>query len=167
MFSDIIWKEFIKERGPEAMPPSEVRAPRGRSREKLGGGIGMDFSRLRPRGAGTSLGGIASGPLSFMNSFQMMSENIRQGGRRRGAMMAMLDVHHPEILPFIDCKRMTPPERARHLAAAYNLPESLVRNLLADLAWQAPYHGFKITVKLTDEFMAAVEQDVLYPLRDP
>jgi ribonucleoside-diphosphate reductase alpha chain len=135
--------------------------------EKLGGGIGMDFSRLRPRGARTSLGGIASGPLSFMNSFQMMSENIRQGGRRRGAMMAMLDVHHPEILPFIDCKRMTPPERARHLAAAYNLPESLVRNLLADLAWQAPYHGFNITVKLTDEFMAAVEQDVLYPLRDP
>jgi len=47
--------------------------------EKFGGGIGMDFSRLRPRGARTALGGIASGPLSFMNSFQVMSETIRQG----------------------------------------------------------------------------------------
>lgn len=135
--------------------------------EKLGGGIGMDFSRLRPSGARTSLGGIASGPLSFMNSFQMMSETIRQGGRRRGAMMAMLDIHHPEILLFIDCKLMTPPERIAHLAAAYHLPESLAHNLLADLAWQAPYHGFNITVKLTDEFMEAVRRDGPYPLRDP
>lgn len=69
--------------------------------EKLGGGIGMDFSRLRPQGARTSLGGIASGPLSFMNSFQVMSETIRQGEKRRGAMMAMLGVHHPHILPVI------------------------------------------------------------------
>lgn len=135
--------------------------------EKLGGGIGMDFSRLRPRGARTSLAGIASGPLSFMNSFQVMSETIRQGGRRRGAMMAMLDAHHPEILLFIDCKLMTLPERMRHLADNYNLPGSLVRDILSDLSWQAPYHGFNITVKLTDEFMEAVRQDGLYPLRDP
>jgi ribonucleoside-diphosphate reductase alpha chain len=135
--------------------------------EKLGGGIGMDFSRLRPRGARTSLGGIASGPLSFMNSFQVMSETIRQGGRRRGAMMAILDVHHPEILLFIDCKLMTPPERITHLAATYNLPESIAHDLLTDLAWQVPYHGFNITVKLTDEFMEAVRRNALYPLRDP
>lgn len=135
--------------------------------EKLGGGIGMDFSRLRPQGARTSLGGIASGPLSFMNSFQMMSETIRQGGRRRGAMMAILTVDHPEILLFIDCKLMTAPERVKHLTASYNLPESLARAVLTDLSWQAPYHGFNITVKLTDEFMEAVRQDALYPLRDP
>lgn len=135
--------------------------------EKLGGGIGMDFSRLRPRGARTSLGGIASGPLSFMNSFQAMSETIRQGGRRRGAMMAMLAVDHPEILLFIDCKLMTPPDRLKHLAAEYNLPRSLAQDILTDLSWQAPYQGFNITVKLTDEFMEAVQQDTLYPLRDP
>lgn len=135
--------------------------------EKLGGGIGMDFSRLRPQGARTSLGGIASGPLSFMNSFQVMSETIRQGGRRRGAMMAMLDAHHPEILLFIDCKLLTPPDQMKHLAATYNLSGSLAQDILSDLSWQAPYHGFNITVKLTDEFMEAVRQDVLYPLRDP
>lgn len=134
--------------------------------EKLGGGIGMDFSRLRPQGSRTSLGGTASGPLSFMNSFQVMSETIRQGGRRRGAMMAMLDVHHPEILRFIDCKLMTPLERVKHLAAEYNLPGSLAQDILTDLSWQAPYQGFNITVKLTDEFMEAVQQDALYPLRD-
>lgn len=135
--------------------------------EKLGGGIGMDFSQLRPQGARTALGGTASGPLSFMTSFQAMSETIRQGGRRRGAMMAMLDVHHPDILAFLDAKRSTPPERARQLARQHQLPESVAQELLATLGWQAPYAGFNLTVKLTDAFMAAVESDGLYPLRDP
>lgn len=135
--------------------------------EKLGGGIGMDFSQLRPQGARTALGGVASGPLSFMTSFQTMSETIRQGGRRRGAMMAMLDVQHPDILAFLDAKRATPPGRARQLAVEHNLPESLAQELLTDLGWQAPYSGFNLTVKLTDTFMAAVETDGLFPLRDP
>ena len=90
--------------------------------EKFGGGIGVDFSQIRPRGSLTSTGGIASGPLSFMKAFQSMSETIKQGGKRRGAMMAMLQVDHPEILEFIDCKLKTPPERVRFFPAGMVCP---------------------------------------------
>jgi ribonucleoside-diphosphate reductase alpha chain len=135
--------------------------------EKLGGGIGMDFSQIRPSGSLTSAGGMASGPISFMTTFQAMSDTIKQGGKRRGAMMAMLQVDHPEILSFIECKLKTPPERARFLSARYGLPDTFSRRILRDLDWQAPFNGFNITVKLTDEFMDAVRDDQAYPLRDP
>lgn len=135
--------------------------------EKFGGGIGMDFSQIRPRGSLTSTGGIASGPLSFMKAFQSMSETIKQGGKRRGAMMAMLQVDHPEILAFIDCKLKTPPERSRFLSRRHSLPGPISEQILNELSWQAPFNGFNITVKLTDEFMNAVHHGTSYPLRDP
>ncbi len=135
--------------------------------EKFGGGIGMDFSLIRPRGCITSAGGIASGPLSFMKAFQSISETIKQGGKRRGAMMAVLQVDHPEILEFIGCKLKTPPERIRFLSSRHGLPDLISGQILNELSWEAPFNGFNITVKLTDEFMDAVYRDTPYPLRDP
>lgn len=134
---------------------------------KYGGGIGMDFSFLRAEGARTTMGGVASGPLSFMQAFQTMSDTMTQGGRRRGAMMSMLDVQHPEILYFIDCKRKVSTERSVWLKDRYGLEDGAAEGILKDLDWKAPYNGFNISVKLTDEFMSAVEGDRFYPLRNP
>lgn len=75
---------------------------------RSGGGIGMDFSTLRPRSSevrGLGHGATASGPVSFMSMWDTMCSTIMSAGARRGAMMAVLRVDHPDILEFIEAKR--------------------------------------------------------------
>jgi ribonucleoside-diphosphate reductase alpha chain len=94
-----------------------------------GGGTGMTYERLRP--AGTPVGegrGMASGPVSFMQIVNTMTETVKQGGVRRGANMGILSVHHPDILRFIQAKTD-----------------------------QKSLTNFNISVTVTDKFLRAVE----------
>ncbi len=104
-----------------------------------GGGVGYDFSTLRPRGTrAKGVGAIASGPVSFMSVWDAMCETILSTGARRGAMMATLRCDHPDIEEFIAAKKDT--DALRH---------------------------FNLSVLLTDAFMSAVRMDQSWPLVFP
>ena len=103
-----------------------------------GGGCGVDLSKLRPNGAAVhNASKTSSGPVSFMDMFSQVTQTISQNGRR-GALMISIDVNHPDIDEFIDCK--TDLERVKFA---------------------------NISVRVNDEFMRAVENDEDYMLRWP
>lgn len=107
--------------------------------QQTGGGNGFSFSRLRPKGTLVhSSAGQATGPVGFLRVYDQAFEEIAQGGVRRGANMAVLNVGHPDILEFITCKT----------------DENAITN-------------FNISVGITDSFMRAVADDEMWQLCFP
>jgi ribonucleoside-diphosphate reductase alpha chain len=112
------------------------RAAEAAETMRKGGGIGYDFSRLRPRGDHiNSLDSQSSGPVSFMGIFDAVCQTIASSGHRRGAQMGVLRIDHPDILDFIRAKRNS---------------DKLT--------------GFNISVGITDAFMEALDSDTEYDL---
>lgn len=107
---------------------------------QTGGGTGFNFSRLRPRGDSVtkSSGGFATGPVSFMKVFDIATRQVMQGGKKRGANMGILNVDHPDIWEFINCK-----------------------------SEKGEIENFNISVGVTDAFMKAVEADGEWQLKNP
>jgi ribonucleoside-diphosphate reductase alpha chain len=113
------------------------RAKEAAATMRMGGGIGYDFSSLRPKGdVIRKLQSHSSGPISFMNIFDAVCKCVASSGHRRGAQMGVLRVDHPDIEEFIHAKQNT-------LALT----------------------GFNISIAVTDEFMLAVKNKAQFPLR--
>lgn len=105
-----------------------------------GGGVGMDFSTLRPVGAPVrGVGADASGPLSFMDVWDSMCRTILSAGQRRGAMMGCLRIDHPDIEAFIDAKRE--PTRLRNFNLSVLVTDAFLEALAADADWPLVFGG--------------------------
>ena len=105
-----------------------------------GGGIGHDFSTLRPTGACVkSIGAAASGPVSFMDVWDAMCRTIMSAGQRRGAMMATLRCDHPDIEVFIDAK--SDAARLRNFNLSVLVTDAFVAAVKADAAWPLVFDG--------------------------
>ena len=107
--------------------------------QKYGGGTGFALSELRPKGSTIkTTHGKACGPIAALKLLSSVSTLVTQGGKRDGANMAVMNVHHPDIEEFIDCKTQ-----------------------------EGEIHNFNISVGATDEFMKAVKEKKDFNLIDP
>ena len=105
-----------------------------------GGGIGHDFSTLRPMGAPVKgVGADASGPLSFMDVWDSMCRTIMSAGSRRGAMMATLRCDHPDIEGFVDAKR--DPKRLRMFNVSVLVTDAFMQAVKDDADWDLVFGG--------------------------
>ncbi len=105
-----------------------------------GGGIGHDFSTLRPEGAPVKgVGADASGPVSFMNVWDAMCRTIKSAGSRRGAMMGTLACDHPDIERFIEAK--ADPERLRMFNLSVLVTDAFMEAVGADADWPLNFAG--------------------------
>ena len=127
---------FVMKKVPDSLSGIMDVAKEAAKTMQLGGGVGYDFSGIRPKGARIkSLGSQASGPVSFMGIMDAVCKTIASAGHRRGAQMGCLRVDHPDIMEFITAK-----------TNSHNLTQ------------------FNVSVLVTDKFMEAVKSDSSFDL---
>ncbi len=150
-----------------------------------GGGMGYAFWKLRPYGdAVGSTGGIASGPITFMRTYDQMCETIAQGGARRGAQMGVMRISHPDVIQFIHAKnkdvslahslRLNDPDDYTHNSFKAAMEEA--RELISEDG-KVPKHlrnaaeghlsNFNISVGVTDDFMEALQNGEEFTFTNP
>lgn len=129
---------------------------------KYGSGTGSNLSVLRSSREPLAGGGTASGPVSFMRGFDAFAGVIKSGGKtRRAAKMVILNVDHPDILPFIRCKAEEEKKAQVLIAAGYSAGFEEEGGAYDSIQYQNANHS----VRVTDEFMYQVEEDGWYELR--
>ena len=121
---------------------------------KWGSGTGTNFSTLRGSKESLSGGGIASGPVSFMKGFDAFAGVIKSGGKtRRAAKMVILNIDHPDIVEFIECKMKE--ERKAQVLIEQGYDAGIDGDAYASIFFQNANHS----VRVTDDFMRAVVED--------
>src|SRR5258707_2895542 len=121
---------------------------------KWGSGTGTNFSTLRGSREALSGGGTASGPVSFMRGFDAFAGVIKSGGKtRRAAKMVILNIDHPDIVEFIDCK--VKEEKKAHVLIEQGYDSSIDGEAYSSIFFQNANHS----VRVTDEFMQAAQEN--------
>ena len=130
---------------------------------RRGGGIGYDFSTIRPRGALIStLGSGSSGPIKFMDIFDATCKTVQSAGGRRGAQMGVLRVDHPDIEEFIDAKTVPNEDDVR--SAGFLTQDETALEVAKRISLRSQLSAFNVSVGVTDKFMSALENDTEYAL---
>ena len=124
---------------------------------KFGSGTGTNFSPLRSSKESVSGGGVASGPLSFMKGLDAFAGVIKSGGKtRRAAKMAILDIEHPDIVDFIECKLLEDKKAQALMREGYDGTSGPDSPAYASVFYQNANNS----VRVSDQFMYAVENDL-------
>lgn len=128
---------------------------------KFGSGTGTDMSTLRSKREKLSGGGIPSGPLSFMRVYDQIAAVVKSGGKtRRAAKMQSIKVWHPDVMEFIECK-WKEEQKAQTLIASGKYESNFNGEAYSSVMFQ----NANLSVRLTDDFMAAYEKDAAWKTR--
>jgi ribonucleoside-diphosphate reductase alpha chain len=133
---------------------------------RMGGGVGFDVSKLRPEGSKTTNGGEASGPISFLRVFDASADTISSGGHRRAAHIALLDIDHPDILKFITVKQGDKEKKLSKFNISVRITDAFMQAVDNDEDWQLKFGGVVYqTLKAREIYQALVRN--AYTHNDP
>ena len=108
---------------------------------KMGGGVGFDISKLRPKAAKLSNGGESSGVISFLRIFDQSAKTIMTGGQRRSAHIALLDISHPEIEDFITSKKGEQNKELTQFNISVKISDAFIDAVKKDADWNLVFKG--------------------------